>query len=338
MTDFDKVIPPGSEGKIRATVDIAHLKGNVQKYVDFSSNDPALPKARLVVKAFVKAYVDVQPYEEIRFTLNKGAVETRELVLTPEKTVRLTGVSSDVDYLQAKLDPTPVIGKDGKSQSKLNVSVVKTPVIGMSRANIRVQTEGPIQEIVIPVTTIVRGPINVNPRAVSFFIKNFPQEVETLYTVDVKQSPDMQSVSTEKIDAGKRLPVLAQHEDWYQVVTYEEKLTEDQKKDASRVPYRKIGWLKKNVVKSVKEQEYPAPQVVHIQNLERKDFKVFEFVNSLSEVDVKMNPDPSGVGYNLTVSLLENKKNKKSISGTITVKTDDQDQPELKIPVYITNS
>jgi len=66
VTKFDEVIPPGSEGRVHASVDISHIKGLVEKYVDLETNDPAQSRARVSIRANVKTYIDVLPAEVVQ--------------------------------------------------------------------------------------------------------------------------------------------------------------------------------------------------------------------------------------------------------------------------------
>jgi hypothetical protein len=127
VTNFDKVIPPGSEGKVHASIDISHIKGLVEKAVDVETNDPALPHTKLSIKANVKTYFDMRPTENLRFTVTKGKAETKELIIVPtyEKPVKLlTPTINNPDAFDIRLDPPPAGTKDYKL---LNIATTATP-------------------------------------------------------------------------------------------------------------------------------------------------------------------------------------------------------------------
>jgi hypothetical protein len=94
VPDFDRVIPPGGEGKIKLTIRTKGYQGNIHKSARVYTNDRANSVIRLSVKGFVKVPILVSP-RQIRLygkegqTLT-GAVEVRAeldrpLTLTPSQ-------------------------------------------------------------------------------------------------------------------------------------------------------------------------------------------------------------------------------------------------------------
>ena len=101
MTNFDKVIPPGSEGKINASVDISHATGAIQKSIQVETNDPQTPNTTLVIKAAIKSYVTAVP-DQLRFQLKKGETQSQEVKLTTayEKPITLSNPTVDSDMFE----------------------------------------------------------------------------------------------------------------------------------------------------------------------------------------------------------------------------------------------
>lgn len=62
MASFDKAIPPGGEGKIVLKVDTKGYQGAIYKDAMVDTNDPDLKAVSLLVKAFVKTAVYVDPF------------------------------------------------------------------------------------------------------------------------------------------------------------------------------------------------------------------------------------------------------------------------------------
>jgi len=58
---FDRVIPPGGEGKITLELSTRGYQGSLQKSADVYSNDPRMPQIKLVVKAFVAVPISYEP-------------------------------------------------------------------------------------------------------------------------------------------------------------------------------------------------------------------------------------------------------------------------------------
>ena len=72
MSSFDKLIKPGTEGKVHTSVDTKSFSGPISKSVLVVSNDPDRPQMNLFVKAIVKPFVDVAPQAYVRFSVVKG--------------------------------------------------------------------------------------------------------------------------------------------------------------------------------------------------------------------------------------------------------------------------
>jgi hypothetical protein len=331
VTKYDKVIPPGSEGKIYATVDVSHYNGPVQKTIDVKSNDPKWPDARLIIKATVKPLVDAEP-EQIRFIVSKGELKSQEIMLTPDPSVKILSSAAETDMIAAKLTP-----QNGGSQ-KLTIDLKRTDVIGTHSTGVKILTQGPIKDMTIPVVVIVRGPLQVSPPIVNFHVIGHPAEVIVNYTVDIKQSPDPGSLVVEKVEAGRKLKVLTEDEGWYQVVTFERPAEKTAKPGSPKsVPLRRLGWIKSSLVKPAKLADLPEPKEVSIQIARGKTFQVLGLSSTLPSVKVEKKSSAANPGqYQLFVSLQQvDTKKKGNTRGEILVKTDNADQPQLRIPVFV---
>ncbi len=152
MTKFDKVIPPGSEGKVYASIDLSHIKGPVQKYVDIVTNDPDRNKARLSIKADVKMVVDVLPGETVRFTPGLGEIQSQDLVLIPtyDKPITLGDASVTSNALTVEMEKVEN-PQDPKNpvQYKLTVSNKKDLKVGTYQGDIKISLEGAPQKELI---------------------------------------------------------------------------------------------------------------------------------------------------------------------------------------------
>lgn len=61
MARFDRVIPPGGEGRISLKVNMAHYHGAISKKAKVYTNDPVNRLATLTIKAFVKTPIYFYP-------------------------------------------------------------------------------------------------------------------------------------------------------------------------------------------------------------------------------------------------------------------------------------
>lgn len=325
VTKFDKVVAPGAEGKVYASVDLSHFKGPIAKYVDVVTNDPNQNKVRLTLKADVKTIVDVRPADVVQLRPLLGKGDTQEVVVIPtyEKPITLRDASVDTNEFTVQMEKVDN-PQDPKNpvQYKLIVGSRADLKVGIHKGEIKVIVDGgPQKELIIPVLAVVKGPISAVPPQVSFQIKNFPDEVIPTGTANVRIKPDATAAVSEKVAPGAGLKVITQQADWYQVIT----------------PDNKLGWISSKVVKGSKTASGEMTQAVSIQSSSDSPFKVLNVSSTLPQVKVVMDPATTGTkAYNLKVALSDRSiKGDKVVPGSIKVKTDNPDQPELVIPVYI---
>lgn len=331
MTDFTKVIPPGSEGKISASVNLSHGKGPIEKYVTVTTNDPARAQFKLTLKADLKDYVEIQPTDQVRFTVSTGESATQELILTPgyKDPIHLKDPVSSSDILEATLTPSgPENNKE--QQYTLKLTLKDNVKVGNQNMTVRLTAEGsPQSEISIPVFALVKGPIAVNPAMITFVLKSYPEEVATTGAADLKQQAEATSPSAISLPVGTALRVINQTPQWYQVIT-QPSTDEALAKIANRV-----GWVLKSITKVTKEAPDAAPQTVELKKNNGQPFKVLSYSVSLPDVKAEMVPGGAGRSYTLRLTLGKVTKKAQTVPGALQVKTDDPEQPDVSVPVYL---
>jgi Protein of unknown function (DUF1573) len=173
VSNFDKLIKPGGEGKVHTSVDTKSFSGPISKSVLVVSNDPDRPQMNLFVKAVVKPFVDVAPQQYVRFSVVKGDTASQDVVLiSEEKGFKPTVAETAQPYVKAEISPTgdkdKIAGRPGE-QYKLNVSVLADAPEGLLNAPVRINTGVQQQpSLEIPVSGIVRPRVSVSPITVNF--------------------------------------------------------------------------------------------------------------------------------------------------------------------------
>ena len=330
MTKFDKVIPPGSEGKIYASIDLAHASGVIEKHIDLSTSDPEMAHASLSIKAMVKSLVEITPVDQLQFSVLKGESQTIELSLVPKytKPVTLGNATTGSKYLDLSMTPPAAGAKD--APYKLKVTLKDTADIGNFNDVIHVAAEGlPENQVNIPVMATVRGPINVNPPQVAFVFQNYPEQVAPVGTVNLRAEGKADGAVMKQVKPGSIMHVITQNDEWYQVIA------QDPQRPVNTGP--NIGWVKKSAVRVTKNGDAPLVQTVNLQKMNGQNFKLLDTINSMSQIKVELDPNSDqGKNYNLKLSIVNlDRSHKRNIQGEVIVKTDDPVQPEVKIPVYI---
>jgi hypothetical protein len=173
VASFDKVIKPGTEGKLVSSVDTKTFSGPISKSILLVSNDPERPQMNLFVKATVKPFVDVLPQPFVRFSVIKGDSAGQDVLLvSEEKTFKPTIAETSQPYVNAEIlpagDKDKIPGRAGE-QYRLRINVTGDAPDGLLNAPIRLNTgvtEQPTLEI--PVSGIVRPRVSVTPVMVNF--------------------------------------------------------------------------------------------------------------------------------------------------------------------------
>jgi hypothetical protein len=173
VSNFDKLIKPGAEGKVHTSVDTKSFSGPISKSVLVVSNDPDRPQMNLFVKAIVKPFVDVAPQQYVRFSVVKGDPASQDVILiSEEKGFKPTVVETAQPYVKAEISPAgdkdKIAGRPGE-QYKLAISVTPDAPEGLLNAPVRITT-GVAQQpnLEVPVSGIVRPRVSVSPITVNF--------------------------------------------------------------------------------------------------------------------------------------------------------------------------
>lgn len=175
VANFDRTIAPGGTGRIDAEVDTTGFSGPISKAVLVFSNDPATPQVNLVIKADVRAFIEVLPRPLIIFSnVLQGEPKTEKLVLVSAdgSDFKIEGASaSGGPYTLAYRELTEkerVPDRKG-SQWELGVTVPPDAPEGMLNQKIVVKTSAPkAPEVTINVTGAVRPVVQVIPAEVNF--------------------------------------------------------------------------------------------------------------------------------------------------------------------------
>ncbi len=173
VSSFDKVIKPGTDGKVHTSVDTKSFSGPISKSVLVVSNDPDRPQMNLFVKAVVKPFVDIAPQAYVRFSVVKGDPAAQDVILiSEEKGFKPSVAETSQPYVKAEITPAgdkeKIAGRPGE-QYKLAVAVTPDAPEGLLNAPIRINTGVQQQPTIeVPVSGIVRPRVSVTPITVNF--------------------------------------------------------------------------------------------------------------------------------------------------------------------------
>jgi hypothetical protein len=100
VANFDKVIPPGQEGKIQFEIDGKKVHGAFNKNATVQTNDPKHPSMTIALAGRIIPYIEVQPSTQIYLTGVYGEKVSKEIILSSnekKKKFEITGLSSNID-------------------------------------------------------------------------------------------------------------------------------------------------------------------------------------------------------------------------------------------------
>jgi hypothetical protein len=128
--EYDKQVPPGSEGLIHVTMETAGRHGSAIRNVTVYSNDPEQSVLPLTVKAWLRRSIEALPGSDVLFPIQRGQGQDRVVTLhsfEPEP-LQITKVESSAPYVKASLLPDTDVPDDA-GQGSLSRRLVKIEVM-----------------------------------------------------------------------------------------------------------------------------------------------------------------------------------------------------------------
>ena len=176
MTEFDKVIPPGGEGKVKASFDTAHYQGPTAKSIQVTTNDASKNPVVLQLKAEIVTAVAVEPGDSVSLQGKVGALKPTEVTVSSTQ-------GKPFDILAVKSDPSLAVtvraaagqnGGPGKARGKavasgssryvVTITPKETVPVGRTVAAVTLTTTHPEAEsIPVQVVLVVSGDVRVSP-------------------------------------------------------------------------------------------------------------------------------------------------------------------------------
>jgi hypothetical protein len=175
VADYDKEIPAGGSGFVKAKLDTKDFSGPISKSILIMTNDPREPTLSVVIKATVQPFVEVLPRPLIRFNAVQREPMTEKVVIVatePDRDFAVTKVTSHVSFLKPSVKELTggdrVAGKAGK-QYEVGVQISDDAPVGPVSAKLTIHTDHPkAKEVVVKVYGVVRALIHVTPSQVQF--------------------------------------------------------------------------------------------------------------------------------------------------------------------------
>lgn len=209
VTEFDDVIAAGETGSLRARLDTTEFRGPIAKSIRVYTNDAATPELTLVIKADVRAQIDISP-GYARFVVVHGEEygTRRQIVWSPDFAgLELKRANSPYPFVEValrKLEPGDSDYRKDSNRWQVDVTLASDAPVGAMADYIRLTTNHPRQTMVrIPVSGMVRPILAVTPKVADFGRRDPGEEHRA--TLEIK---NLGSTAVEVESAESDLPGL----------------------------------------------------------------------------------------------------------------------------------
>jgi hypothetical protein len=176
VAKYDKVIPPGQEGKIEMVIEGNRVHGKFNKTATIRSNDPKHPTMSIAMSGNITPFIDIIPKTRLFLQGQYGETITKSITLkSNEKDLdfAITKIESNLDD-KVTYDFAPT-----EEENTWNINVYKNPKLARlsTYGTLTVHTnseKSPTKAVQIQVIT--QGAITVQPKQVNFGTVKSDQE------------------------------------------------------------------------------------------------------------------------------------------------------------------
>jgi hypothetical protein len=205
VSEYDRVIKPGTEGKITLLIETKTFQGSISKTALVLFNDPTSPQLTLNIQAYVKPFVETHPYGFFRIQALTGETVSSDMILgSDDPAFAPTKVEAPYKFLKATVTEVPekerVAGK-GARQYKLALSSGPDAPEGLLTGYVKLQTGVKQQpELELALSGYIKPTVTITPGQVNF--GNFDPKGEAvrrnIMVIDnVPQRPDFSVTKAE---------------------------------------------------------------------------------------------------------------------------------------------
>ncbi len=197
----NKNVEPGGEGEIKASFNTKRYKGNQNKKIFVSTNDPENKSIELQLKVKIKSVAQFAPRHVFFRSVTRGESPSRVIKLIPEDgPFKVTSVTASPAYFQVKIQG----GKTGTTEKNepipIEVTLSPDTPIGHHKGKLTVTTDHPRKaNLTANLTAQVEGPLKYTPRMILLQRQKPGEKSEKKITLSRKDEGEFKvlDVSTE---------------------------------------------------------------------------------------------------------------------------------------------
>ena len=321
VAEYDKRIPPGGKGKIKALLNTTGFKGRINKTIEVTSNDPDEPFLILSLLATVYRVIDVLPNENVYFRTYRGesAVATRIIRRSDGKPFELKEIRTTLPELT--IESAPPLGATASREFKLKMTLDGSIDRDNIYGKVTVKTDTEESETEIRIAGVILNDVSVKPKVLSMYsgrLKVGNARVKAKGAV-VRKQPEAGSEELSLVVEGERVAIIEKSKSWSKI----------------RTVRGEEGWILSERVK-----EAPASGITKKLFVSKRRAKDFEILDVKSDLDkLSFNVRALEVGKSYVVEVTWKRGNTgdggKLRKGAIMIITNDKDNGEVVVPITI---
>ncbi len=162
MARFDRLIPPGGEGKITLSINLAGYRGKVTKSATVHCNDPQTPRLSLAVSLKVVPFIDIRPSDTVVFRGPSAGLQAQHVEVESLKVpMRILRVETN---LEKEIRTQVETLEEGR---RYRLIIENGAEQGSYSGYVRLVTDHPQKpEVLLTVRGMVEGPVGIRPTGV----------------------------------------------------------------------------------------------------------------------------------------------------------------------------
>jgi hypothetical protein len=188
-----KIVAPGAEGQVKATLDTTGFHGAKEKTIRVFTNDPVNSSFLLTLRGTIK---ELFVLESPRFYLNevrKGvSAKLQNRISIQDPSLKIVDISLKAEHLE--------LSQEGEIDKVITLTVMPSAPVGVIQGNVLVHTSSEKQPVItIPIYLKIIGDLVPSPGEVSFGLLQGPLEAPVPKEI-LLRNLSSQLLSIEKIE------------------------------------------------------------------------------------------------------------------------------------------
>ena len=211
MAKFDKVIPPGREGKIELAIGGDKVHGEFTKSATVESNDPDHPHMTLTLTGKEIPYIDIEPQGTVYLHGRYGEAVEQDLTISSNEKdldLKVLGAHSNID------DKITYAVEPGTVPKTYTLKVFKNPKLPTlsTYGTITVSTNSKrAPDTTVQVHVMTKGSITLSPSILNFGAVKFTDE-------NGPGTPETKALTVTKTAGGFQIKDVAISNQYYKAV------------------------------------------------------------------------------------------------------------------------